>query len=220
MFIEIPDILSKAEVERLQAIAKSANFVDGRISNPHNKVKKNLQIDPNDPMAKESSELLADALMRNETVQNYAFVNRVALPLMCRYQPDMSYGRHADNAYIPIRPTPLRSDLSVTIFVNEPDSYDGGELAIHLGTKSVQVKGAAGSAVVYPSTMLHEVRPVTRGERLVAITFMESQIIDEQQRYLLYTLKEVTALEGLNISWDNRVLLEHVCSSLHRMWST
>lgn len=220
LFIEIPDLLSTAEIKRLREIATVAKFVDGRISNPHNKTKNNLQVNATDPLAKESSDLLATALMQNETVQNYAFISRLAAPLLCRYQSGMAYGKHADSAYLPMRPTPLRSDLSCTVFLAEPDAYEGGELAIHLGSKAVNVKGAAGSVVLYPSTTIHEVTPVTSGERLVAITFIESQIIDEQKRYLLYTLGEITALEGFNISWDNRVQLQYVSSSLHRMWST
>ena len=102
----------------------------------------------------------------------------------------------------------------------EPDTYEGGELAIHLGSRTINVKGAAGSAVFYPSTTLHEVMPVTAGERLVAITFVESQIMDEHKRELLYALNEVAALEGFNISWDNRVTLQRVSAGLHRMWST
>ena len=104
--------------------------------------------------------------------------------------------------------------------MSEPDTYEGGELTIHLGSKPVSIKGAAGSAILYPSTTIHEVVPVTSGERLVAITFIESQIMDEKKRYLLYSLNEIAALEGDNISWDNRILLEHVRHSLHRMWST
>ena len=114
----------------------------------------------------------------------------------------------------------IRSDISCTIFLEHPEAYEGGELTIHLGDKTVSVKGKAGSAVLYPSTTIHEVMPVTKGERLVAITFIESQIIDEHKRDLLYTLNEVAALEGYNISWDNRVQLQHVSASLHRMWST
>ena len=220
MFIEVPDILNAHQIKRIQEIAASANFVDGRISNPHNKAKKNLQIDHNDPLYQESTKILAEAMVRNETVHNYAFISRLAPPLMCRYRPDMNYGKHADSAFLPIGQTPFRSDLSSTIFLADPDTYEGGELIIHLGNKSVSVKGAVGSAILYPSTTIHEVLPVTSGERLVAITFIESQIMDEQKRHLLYTLNEVAALEGFNISWDNRVLLQHVSASLHRMWST
>ncbi len=108
----------------------------------------------------------------------------------------------------------------MTIFLNDPASYQGGELVIHLGAKPVAIKGEPGSAIAYPSTTLHEVRPVTEGERLVAITFIESQIVDERLREILYTLNEVAALEGLKMEWDNRMRLEHVRHSLHRIWST
>ena len=132
----------------------------------------------------------------------------------------MHYGAHTDSAFLPVGQQPLRSDISCTIFLNEPDSYDGGELTIHQGTKQSHVKGAPGSAVFYPSTTQHEVRPVTRGERLVTITFIQSQIADERLRYLLYELNEVAALEGYNISPENRTRLEFVRQSLHRIWAS
>ena len=169
---------------------------------------------------REATNLLGQAMLRNEEVRNFAFIRRLAPPLMCRYRPDMKYGTHPDVAFLPMQGEPLRSDISCTIFIADPSTYDGGELTIHLGSKPIKIKGKRGSAVLYPSTTIHEVLPVTRGERLVAITFMESQICDEKKRDLLYTLNEVAALEGLNMDWDNRVRLEHVRHSLHRMWST
>ncbi len=219
IFTEIENILTPAELQRLRVIAKDASFVDGRISNPHNTTKKNLQIDHTTQPYQESTQILGQALMRSEEFRNFAFIKRLAPPLLCRYQPGMEYGKHPDTAYLPMTPTPLRSDISCTIFLADPATYEGGELTIHLGSKPVSIKGVAGSAVVYPSTTIHQVQPVTAGERLVAITFIESQIIDETKRHLLYTLNEVAALEGYNIAWDNRVLLEHVRHSLHRMWS-
>lgn len=219
MFIEIPDVLNAAQIERIQEIAAKANFVDGRISNPHSDVKKNLQIDYGDQHFQESSQIITEGLMRNETLQNYALVSRFAPPLMCRYRPGMAYGKHSDSAFLPMRPSPLRSDLSSTIFLAEPDTYEGGELKVELGSKSLLVKGAAGSAILYPSTTIHEVMPVTSGERLVAITFIESRIKDENERYLLYSLNEIAALEGFNIDPENRMRLQYVCASLERKWS-
>ena len=164
--------------------------------------------------------MLMTALGRNEEFRNFAFARRIAPPLICRYGPDMKYGKHPDAAFLPMQPTPLRSDISCTIFLAEPDTYEGGELTIHLGTKPITIKGKAGSAVVYPSTTIHEVQPVKSGERLVAITFIQSQIEDEKKRHLLYLLNEVAALEGLKMDWENRVQLEHVRQSLHRMWAS
>ncbi|HEX3602587.1 MAG TPA: hypothetical protein VHU43_00750, partial [Steroidobacteraceae bacterium] len=89
----------------------------------------------------------------------------------------------------------------------------------HLGTEAVSVKGQAGSAVFYPSTTVHQVVPVSSGERMVMITFIESQIPDQLQRELLYSLGEVRALEGLKMEWQNRTQLEFAIANLHRMWS-
>ena len=144
----------------------------------------------------------------------------MAPPLLCRYAPGMAYGVHSDAPFLPMQPSPLRSDISCTIFISDPATYEGGALTIHLGSKPVTIKGAPGSAVIYPSTTLHEVAPVTRGERLVAITFIESRIPDERKRELLYALNEVAALEGLNMAAQNRMRLEHVRNCLNRMWSS
>lgn len=139
---------------------------------------------------------------------------------MCKYFPDMSYGIHSDSAFLPVpNQPPLRSDISMTIFLNDPATYDGGELTIHFEDRPVPFKLPAGGAVVYPSTFLHEVSPVTRGERLVAITFIESQFRDERQRQLLYLLGEVEALEGYNIKHENRIRLAFIQQNLKRMWS-
>lgn len=219
MFLEIPDILTSTELTRLRELAATATFVDGRVSNPHNLAKKNLQADQQSPGQREAAQIVGAALGRNEGFRNFTFPVRIAAPLLCRYDKEMHYGKHSDSAFLPMQPAPLRSDVSCTVFLNEPDAYDGGELTIHLGSTPIRIKGAAGAAIVYPSTTIHEVAPVTRGERLVAITFVESQINDERRRELLYTLNEVAALEGLNMAWDNRVRLEYVRQSLHRMWA-
>jgi PKHD-type hydroxylase len=218
--MEIASVLTADEIARLHRIARSAVFMDGRISNPHNPTKQNLQVDMRDTGYQESSKLVMEALQRSQEFIRFTFPMRVAPPLLCKYAPGMSYGRHPDSAFLPMQPTPLRSDVSCTIFLSDPASYEGGELTIHLGSRPIAVKGPPGAAVVYPSTTIHEVRPVTAGERLVAITFIQSQIVDERKRELLYVLNEVAALEGLNMQWDNRMRLEHVRHSLHRMWSS
>ena len=218
MFLEIDPVLMPAEVQRLRELAAAARFVDGRISNPHNTAKNNLQVDRQDAAYQESGRILSAALARNEEFRNYAFPKIVPPPMLCRYERGMNYGVHTDQAFLPVGPRALRSDVSCTIFISDPETYEGGELAIHLGGRRVDIKGRAGSAVVYPSNMLHEVRPVTSGERLVAITFVESQIADPNQRALLYELGEVAALEGLRMQPENRVRIEHVRNGLHRMW--
>jgi len=219
MFLEIKALLTPAEVARLTALSREVKFVEGRISNPANTTKDNLQADLGDPKYQESTDIVAAAFARSREFNDFAMPKRIAPPLLCRYEPGMKYGAHADAALIPLGDNPLRSDISCTVFIAEPSTYDGGELVTHLGTRPVVFKGEPGDAIVYPSTMLHEVKPVRSGQRLVSITFIESRIADEHRRNQLYELNEIGALEGLKMSWQNRVRLELVRQNLLRMWA-
>ena len=219
MFLEAPDLLTPGELNRLSEIARTRPFIDGRVTNPHSKVKANLQLDYGDPAYAESSRMLVEALQRNETFRNAAFPKAMAPPMLTRYRHGHAYGLHSDAAFLPLGERPLRSDLSCTIFVSPPDAYEGGELTVQLGTQRVRLRGAAGAAVIYPSNTLHEVTPVTAGERVVGLTFIESRIADTERRSLLYELNEVAALEGLAMSWDNFSRLQHVQMGLLRLWA-
>jgi len=170
-------------------------------------------------MAQKASQIALAALQRSEEVRNFVFPQRMALPSLCRYDVGMKYGAHIDAAYLPVGNQPLRSDVSCTIFITSPSDYQGGELVAHMGSEIVRIKGNAGSAVFYPSTTVHQVVPVSAGERLVMITFIESQIPDQLQRDMLHALGEVRALEALKMDWRNRVQLDYVIQNLHRMWS-
>ncbi len=219
MFLEVHNLLSATELADMRALARRVSFVDGRQTNAHSKVKNNLQLDYADPGYAESSQLLHAALTRNAEVQAFAMPKVIAPPLMTRYAPAMNYGAHSDAAFMLVEGRPLRSDLSCTIFLGDPSTYEGGELAVRLGERWIEFKLPAGGAVVYPSTTIHEVRPVTTGERLVAITFMESLVPDQMQREILYQLNEVTALEAFNVSWESRTRLNYISGLLTRMWS-
>ena len=216
MFKEI-QILDGRQVAELRAIAASARFVDGRISNPHSKAKQNLQLH-DEAAYQRSSQILTQALYAHEDFRNFAFPVAMLPPLMARYTPDMRYGAHADAAFLKLGDLALRSDLSCTIFLNDPKAYEGGALRIQLGTGEIRFKSEAGSAIVYPSDMLHEVERVTAGERLVAITFIQSRIADNFRRELLYELNEVAALEGLGMAPDNYTRLQLVQANLLRHW--
>jgi PKHD-type hydroxylase len=219
MFLELKGLLDAQEVARLQALGREVKFIEGRISNPANTTKDNLQADHADPRYAESVQIVSSAFARSREFRDFAFPKRIAPPLLCRYEPGMKYGAHADAAHIQAANATLQSDLSATVFISDPQHYEGGELVIHLGTRPVVMKGVPGEVIVYPSTMLHEVRPVRAGTRLVSITFIESLIPDEHKRTQLYELNEVGALEGLNMRWENRVRLETVRQNLLRMWS-
>ncbi|MBV9991673.1 MAG: Fe2+-dependent dioxygenase [Alphaproteobacteria bacterium] len=219
MFLELPKLLSPQEVQRLTALSREMRFVDGRQSNPANVTKDNLQADHGDPRYQESTQILAQAFARSREFRDFALPKRMAPPLLCRYEPGMKYGAHADAATMQVAGGVIRSDLSCTVFIAEPGTYEGGELVTHLGTRPVVFKSQPGEAIVYPSTMLHEVRPVRAGQRLVAITFIESLVADEHRRTQIYELNEVAALEGMKMDWANRVRLDVVRQNLLRMWS-
>ena len=192
MFKEIPDLLTADEVQALRRIAAGAQWVDGRQSNPHSTVKNNLQL-----YDKNAADIMARALLPRARSSHFALPVVLAPPMLSRYSPGMHYGGHADAAYLPLGEKPLRCDLSCTIFLSEPDSYEGGTLRIQLGSRDLRFRGAPGSAIVYPSTTFHEVEALTRGERLAGITFIQSRVADAFLRELLYELNEIAALEGL-----------------------
>jgi PKHD-type hydroxylase len=219
VLLEIKDLLAPPEVARLQALARELRFVDGRVSNPANVTKNNLQADQADPKSAEATQIVNVALARSREFVDFAMPKRVAPPLLSRYEAGMKYGAHADSAYIQLAGGRLRSDISCTVFVNDPATYEGGELSIMVGNRPVTFKGAPGDAIAYPSTTLHEVVPVRSGQRLVSITFVESYIADPHQRTTVYELNEIAALEGLTMKWENRVRLDVVRQNLMRMWA-
>lgn len=219
MFLQIENLLTEAEVAAVAELAGRTKFISGRLSNPHNATKDNTIQDPADPVGQQASQIVLAAIQRSDEARNFVMPRRIAVPQFLRYGEGMTYGAHADAAFMNVGGQLLRADVSCTIFINDPAAYEGGELTIYLGSEVVRVKGKPGSALFYPSTTLHQVPPVSAGERLVMISFIESQIPDGTQRDLLHTLNEVRALEGLRIDWRNRMRLEYVIANLLRMWS-
>ena len=218
MFKAIQNVLSPSDLAELKKIAAKATFVDGKISNPHSKAKSNLQMH-DEQLQQQAVNILAKALFASEEFVNFAIPAQFAPPLLCRYQPGMHYGLHPDAALMGVGNVSIRADLSCTIFLNDPASYEGGALRIVLGTEELRFKGEPGSAIVYPSSTLHEVEEVTAGERLVAITFIQSQIPGTAERELIYELGEVAALEGNQMAHENFTRLQMVQFNLKRMWT-
>lgn len=213
----ILDLLTPSEVQECRRIAAASPFVEGRITNPNNQAKLNEQL--HDPTAyHRSAQLLLQAFQRSEEFRDFAFPARIAPPLLTRYKPGMKYGHHADSAYIHLPDGTVRSDISCTIFLNEPKDYEGGALHVRLGDADLRFRLQPGEAIVYPSDTLHQVEPVTRGERLVAITFIQSRVPDPFKRLMLYELNEVAALEGLKMDRANFARLELVQQNLLRTW--
>jgi PKHD-type hydroxylase len=218
MFRVLP-LLNPAEIEECRKIAAAAPFVEGKITNPHNLAKQNEQLHDAEAYQR-SSQLLLQAFYRSEEFIEFAFPDKIAPPMITRYRPGMKYGAHADAAYIQLPGASIRSDISCTVFLNDPGSYEGGELNIRLGDSNLRFKLKPGEAIVYPSDSLHQVEPVTQGERLVAITFIQSRVADPFKRYMLFELNEIAALEGRKLDNDNFQRLQLVQQNLLRMWSS
>ena len=212
-------VLSEGELAHLNRLAEQVPFVDGRATNPDSTVKHNLQVSHADPRATEPGLILRDALVRHPDVRAFALAKQIARPTLARYEPGMDYGWHVDEALFPSTP-PMRSDLSCTVWLSPPESYDGGELVVELGEQTLSYKGAAGDGVLYPSTTIHRVTPVTRGRRLVGITWLQSWIADAHRRELLLQIdeaKSVAAARGDDARLT--VLLESLRTNLFRMWA-
>ena len=210
-------LLNSGEVAECRRIAAETKFIDGRATNPHNKAKNNQQL--HDPAAGQASaQIMLQAFARSDEFREFAFPQVIAPPLLTKYQPGQYYGAHADAAFINLGSHIIRSDLSCTIFLNDPASYDGGALLVRLGDGALSFKLNAGEAIIYPSDTFHQVEKVTRGERLVAITFIQSRIADPFRRNLLFDLNEVAALEGLTMKPENFARLQLVQSNLLRHW--
>jgi len=217
MFNTIENVLNAEEIAELRSIAARAPFVDGRISAPGAPLKNNVVM-VDRAMFDRSAQLVADALYRSEDFRVFALPKAMAPPILTKYGVGMYYGTHTDAAFMQLPSRSLRSDLSCTVFLSDPGSYEGGDLIARLGNAEVRLRAAAGCAVVYPSTTIHRVEEVTRGERLVALTFIESRIADGEQRELLYELNEVAAMAGEKMDVHTYTRLQRVQQNLMRKW--
>ena len=220
MFLLVDNLLTSAEIQTLREIATQAKFIDGRLTNPHNTVKSNVIAEVGDPLAQKASQLALTALQRSEQARNFVLPQRVAAAdaVSVRGRHDLRSARRYGLLAGRAAAHALRCFLH-HVRIGSVDLRGRGTGRVHGVREPCAIKGKPGQAVFYPSTAIHQVAPVTAGERLVVITFIESQIPDQLQRDLIYTLGEVRALEGLKMDWRNRTQLEYVISNLQRMWS-
>ena len=225
MLLTIPNLLSKTQVTQCRSALDQAEWVDGNItSGPQSALaKNNRQIAEGTPLARQIGDLIQDALGANPLFISAALPLKVFPPLFNRYDSGHAFGTHVDNAVRHLRGTNfrIRSDLSATLFLSEPEEYDGGELTIE-DTYGVQrVKLAAGDMVLYPSTSLHHVTPVTRGARVSSFFWIQSMVRDDGQRTLLFqmdaAIQQLVAELG---NADARVIsLTGVYHNLLRRWA-
>jgi PKHD-type hydroxylase len=228
MLLQIPNLLAPEQLTQARQVLDQAEWVDGRVTaGPQSaKAKDNVQIPEGHPAAKQIGEMILAALGQNQLFLSAALPLRVFPPLFNRYTGGQSFGTHVDNAIRQVTGTPhrIRTDLSTTLFFTGPDEYDGGELCVE-DTYGVQkVKLPAGHLILYPSTSLHHVRPVTRGARVCSFFWIQSLIRDDARRSLLFDLD--LSIQRLNrelseqpVAAQTAVQLTGVYHNLLRQWA-
>jgi PKHD-type hydroxylase len=225
MLLQIPDVLTREQVAEARALMARAPWVDGRATAGHQsaQVKDNLQIPEGCPEHRALGDLVLGALERNALFISAVLPQRVFPPLFNRYDPGMTFGAHVDNAIRSVTGTPhrIRTDVSCTLFLADPDEYDGGELTVEDTYGEHAVKLPAGSAVVYPATSLHRVQPITRGSRIASFFWIQSMVRDDGQRQLLFDLDmAINRLRGdLAPDHPSPVQLTGVYHNLLRRWA-
>lgn len=228
MLLNIPDVLTPAQVAQARQMLDSADWVDGKATTGYQsaKAKDNMQLPATSPVAVELGDMILQALSQNPLFTAAALPLRILPPMFNRYAGGQSFGTHVDNAirHFPNAPVRIRTDLSATLFFANPEEYDGGELCIEDTYGVNSIKLPAGHMVLYPSTSLHHVTPVTRGARVSSFFWLQSMIRDNGQRALLFDLdisiqRLSQELAGNEVAEKTSVQLTGVYHNLLRQWA-
>jgi len=224
MLLHVPNILTPEQLRHVRAELDRADWTDGRqtVGAQGAQVKRNLQLPEASPVREALGRLIFDALAQHPLYHAAALPLRTLAPRFNRYEGGGHYGYHVDGAVMALPGGgQLRSDLSCTLFLAEPDEYDGGELVVNDTYGEHEAKLPAGDLLLYPSSSLHEVRPVTRGSRLAAFFWVQSLVRDDGRRRLLFDLD--VAIQSLTASpgTDRATLLSltGIYHNLLRQWS-
>lgn len=221
MLLTLPNVLTQERLKSVTDILTNAPFVNGSLSagSAAKRVKNNEEVAMNASQINDLNNIVMGSLVANPLYKSAALPLRVAAPFYARYSQDMAYGDHVDDPVMG-GANPYRSDVSITIFLSSPKSYDGGELVINTSFGEQQVKLKAGDAVMYPSSSLHHVNPVTNGERLVAVTWVQSMVRSAEQRELLHNMNiaRESLLQKAPQSEETKAI--DICyANLVRMWA-
>jgi PKHD-type hydroxylase len=224
MILPIPDLLNAAEVLRARSLLDQADWVNGRVTAGRQSAlaKDNMQLPDDSDAARELGAMILAALEKSALFISAALPARVFPPLFNRYQGGQSFGTHVDNAIRSVTGTShrIRTDLSATLFFSSPEEYNGGELVVEdtYGTHSVKLP--PGHLILYPSTSLHHVRPVTRGARLASFFWIQSMVRDDGRRTLLFDLDvAIQRVNGDGPPHPAAVQLTGVYHNLLRQWA-
>lgn len=223
MMVHIPRVLTPEQVARCRDVMTKAAWVDGNVTAGHqsSQVKFNLQLPEESAEARELGDMVLKALGRNPLFMSAVLPKQVFPPLFNRYDAGMTFGSHVDNAirehHSGIR---IRTDISSTLFISEPEEYDGGELIVEDTYGTHAVKLPAGDMIVYPGTSLHNVTPITRGSRIASFFWTQSLIRNDTQRSILFDLDmSIMGLSKDHPDHASVVQLTSIYHNLLRQWS-
>ena len=225
MLLTLEDVLNPDELAQVRKLLKSVVWADGKpgAGEQAKRVKNNQQLPHDCAASRAIREMVLQGLERCPAFFSATLPKRIFPPRLNRYSgASNAYGKHIDGAvrYLPDSGQRLRTDISCTVFLNEPTDYEGGELCLADTYGEQAVKLPAGHAVIYPGTSLHQVKPVTRGERLGCFFWVESMVRSDEQRRLLYELDmNLTALRQTHGEADETTALTGVYHNLLRMWA-
>lgn len=221
MMLRLPAVLDPNQLDTVLKLLADAKFIDGKLSAgaAAQRVKHNQELDKGARQMDILNNIVMNGLVQHPVYRAGALPLRVAAPYYARYTAGMSYGDHLDDPIMGGEDGLYRSDIAITVFLNAPEKYDGGELAIRGAFGENRVKLPAGDAVMYPASSLHRVSQITRGERLVAVTWVQSLVRDPAQRELLYELHQARE-KLLKVSPDaeETVQVNTAYMNLIRMW--
>lgn len=224
MLLHIPQVLSPDELKQMQALMAQAQWTDGKVTagTQSAQVKRNIQLPETSADAEAARQIVLKALSRNALFFSAALPKKIYPPLFNQYREGMDFGAHIDNAVRTHAGTGVhvRTDISCTLFIADPESYDGGELVVEDAYGQQMVKLPAGDMVLYPGTSLHHVRLVTRGARLASFFWLQSMIRDDAQRTLLFDMDAAIATLRQQIGDSAAVIrLTGNYHNLIRMWA-
>ncbi|MEM9810417.1 MAG: Fe2+-dependent dioxygenase [Pseudomonadota bacterium] len=222
--LQVADILNSQNLQEVQEDLKNLSWRDGRMTAGRmaREVKRNEQADLRTPAGAALHSKLHDAVIGHVVLQAAARPRRMSRIMVSRTSEGGHYGAHVDNAIMGQDAERLRTDLSFTLFLTPPENYEGGELIIHSSSGMQSLKLEAGDLILYPSSDIHEVTPVTKGARVAAVGWIESMVADQSQRAMLFDLENLRVSLRASLPGNSAELLtlDKTIANLLRMWAT
>jgi PKHD-type hydroxylase len=222
MLIDIPKVLDSNTLVAIRSVLQQGHFVDGKLSAgaTASNHKKNQELTSDDEDRYEAlNNVVMTALVKHPLYLQAASPAKISLPIYARYASGMEYGEHIDDPIMGGPHSLYRADIAITVFLNSPEEYDGGELRINTPFGTQEVKLPAGHVIIYPASSVHSVSPVTSGERLVAIAWVQSLIRNPEQRQILFQLAEARKLLEDGKHGKAFQQIDNSYTNLFRMWA-